>query len=517
MARNSIIKAVITGDTQGLDRALGRSESALGSFGRKATIAFAGVTAGITAAAVAAKPLIDAASDLNEAASKSDQVFRDASDSVAAFADTAAVSFGISKTQALDSAASFAAFGRMADLSGEDLASFSTNLVGVAADLASFNNISTDDALQKLRSGLAGQTEPLLALGIDLRAATVNAKALEMGLGGLNGELSEGERVMARQALILEQLGDQGALGDFARTSDGLANQQKILAARFSDVQAELGQKLLPVAIEAAGVALDLIDKFEGLANMLSEHGVAGSIDILRDRFEWFDTLADIIGDAVTAAQRFWDRFGDDIIATAQTIWDGIRTAVDGIVAVLNGLIDLIVGVWTGDWGRAWDGIAGIFTGALDVIQSALRIARAWIELTFEIMVNAIKKLWDLNFLSDVFDTVAGAIVDAAQAFGRHLVEAIKNGVLETPNAIKDALLSVIPDPIKDFLGGGSGGSGMADLPEPAFGPGTDPFNRSGGGGFGGGFGVVGGITLEADGVAIAELVNDYNARAGVG
>ena len=90
-----------------------------------------------------------------------------------------------------------------------------------------------------------------------------------MGLGDLNGEVSEGNKILARQALIMEALGSQGATGDFAKTSDGLANQQRILAARLKDVGITIGQQLLPVAAKLAEMVSVLIAKFEELAPKL--------------------------------------------------------------------------------------------------------------------------------------------------------------------------------------------------------------------------------------------------------
>ena len=103
----------------------------------------------------------------------------------------------------------------------------STGLVQLAADLASFNNLNPEEVFLKLQSGIVGEVEPMRALGVNLSAAAVNAKALQMGLVNANGELTEQAKIMARYALIMEQTGN--AQGDFARTSDGLANSTRIL------------------------------------------------------------------------------------------------------------------------------------------------------------------------------------------------------------------------------------------------------------------------------------------------
>ena len=134
------------------------------------------------------------------------------------------------------------------------LKAFEGEILNLRADkqLLEQDKLELSEAIEKLSAGLRGSNEPLQSLGILINAAQVEAKALEMGLGDLNGEVSEGNKILARQALIMEALGSQGATGDFAKTSDGLANQQRILAARLKDVGITIGQQLLPVAAKLA-------------------------------------------------------------------------------------------------------------------------------------------------------------------------------------------------------------------------------------------------------------------------
>ena len=98
------------------------------------------------------------------------------------------------------------------------------------------------DALEKLRSGLVGEAEPLRVLGVNINEATTKAKAFELGLVGANGVVSEAAKVQARYALILEQT--VTAQGDFARTADGVANTQRTLTAEWENAQVVIGQAL---------------------------------------------------------------------------------------------------------------------------------------------------------------------------------------------------------------------------------------------------------------------------------
>lgn len=192
------------------------------------------------------KSAIDGASDLAESTSKANVVFGEASASVRAFAADAAKSLGQSEAQALEAVGTFGNLLRSVGLAEQDAAKFSTTMVGLASDLASFNNTSVDDALIALRSGLVGETEPLKRFGVNLNEAALKAKALQLGLSDGKATLDSNAKAQAAYALIMEQT--SLAQGDFARTSDGLANQQKILSAQWSEMTTALGKELLPAA-----------------------------------------------------------------------------------------------------------------------------------------------------------------------------------------------------------------------------------------------------------------------------
>ena len=143
---------------QGMNESEKKTESfgdKLGDFGKKAGLAF--VAAGAAVAAFSVKVAIDgvkAASDLSETISKVGVLFGDSSSKIEEFAATAATSLGQTKPQALDAASTFAIFGKSAGLAGDDLVKFSTDFVGLASYLASFNNTSPEDAIQAIGSAL---------------------------------------------------------------------------------------------------------------------------------------------------------------------------------------------------------------------------------------------------------------------------------------------------------------------------------------------------------------------------
>lgn len=244
---------------------------------------------------------IDSASDLEESTSKAQVVFGSFFDDIEQFASTAPQALGLANSEALEFTGTFGNLFVALGLSQQAASDLAPEIVQLGADLASFNNLEVTEALDKLRAGLVGEAEPLRALGVNLTAAATNAKALELGLAGSNGEVSEAAKVQARYALILEQTAT--AQGDFARTADGIANRQRTLAAEFENLRATVGEALLPAfesildiapaliefieaglvpAIESLASALASVDT-EGFASTLAElpSAVAGTLGSL--------------------------------------------------------------------------------------------------------------------------------------------------------------------------------------------------------------------------------------------
>ena len=134
------------------------------------------------------------------------------------------------------------------NFSEKDLAKFSTGATKLSSDLASFYNTSADEAITAIGAALRGESEPIRKYGVLLDDATLKAKAMEMGLYDGKGALDVQAKSLAAYQVILDQTKD--AQGDFSRTSDGLAAQQKILTAQLENLKTTMGTNLLPVAKE---------------------------------------------------------------------------------------------------------------------------------------------------------------------------------------------------------------------------------------------------------------------------
>ncbi len=247
-------------DREGFDKGLAGAEKSAKDFSKKAgkhfdalSVAMGGLLAGGVAQLGAGigkvvgymSDAIAAGSDLAESQNKMKVVFGEAATSIEQWASGSASALAMTKQAALESVATFGNLFTSMGIGQKPAADMSQRLVELAADLASFNNLDPTVALEKLRSGIVGETEPLRALGVNLTAAAVTAKALEMGLAATADALTPANLAMARYELILEQT--TAAQGDMARTSGGWANQQRILTAEMEDLKAKIGEQLLPV------------------------------------------------------------------------------------------------------------------------------------------------------------------------------------------------------------------------------------------------------------------------------
>jgi hypothetical protein len=282
------------------------------------------------AVAVGGIKAAQAASNFNETINKSNVIFGDAAKSVQQFASTAATSLGQSKQAALDAAATFGVFGKAAGKTGEDLAGFSTQMVQLTSDLASFHNANPADVALALGAALRGESEPIRKYGVLLNDAALKAEAMSMGIYNGKGALEQSAKVLAAQSLILKQTGD--AQGDFARTSGGLANQQRILKAKIDDAVVAIGNAFIPV-MEAVLPLLTNFATFVGdNAGLVSALAIgigtlAGVIGALGIAYKGYKVIA-----AVTTGINW-------ALATSFTAVQ-IATGI-GIVAVLAGIAAL--------------------------------------------------------------------------------------------------------------------------------------------------------------------------------
>ena len=194
---------------------------------------------------------------LNETVNATKLVFQNASGAVIGFADDFANKYGIVKNTSLEMANGFGEMGQAAGLSAGQSARFATDLTRLTANFSSLKNIKFEDAGAKIRSALAGASEPLRPYGVLLTEALVKSEALRLGLGDAAGEVSEGAKIMARSSLVQQALAR--ANGDLARTAGDAANQFRRAGGGLTNFAASIGTAVMPAVKAGAGAFNDLL------------------------------------------------------------------------------------------------------------------------------------------------------------------------------------------------------------------------------------------------------------------
>lgn len=416
------------------------------SFGKMAIVG--GAVAGIIG-----KSLVDAASNLEESQSKVNVVFGQSSQAVTDFAANAASSMGISKQAALEATGTYGNLLQAFGVAQPAAVEMSTKLVQLAGDLASFNNTSIDDAIQALRSGLSGETEPLKRFGVAINDARMKQEALNMGLYDGKGTLDTYAKTQAAYALILKDT--SLAQGDYARTADGVANTQRSLAAEFANVKAELGTALLPLYKQFLGFLQDsIMPKLKEFNRILGEEGAGAAFKYLGAQIlggiQNMGTLGNTMFALVSALV---------LIRTATIAYN----ATIAIMNVLNalakaGFLGTALGVKVLDLALKSTTI-GIIIAAIALLIAALVLCYMkfkWLKDIIDKVAGAIKKGWNWikglvglnNDAADSADDHKKSVNELAGAYeDLRMIARFKDGALRNTN------ISTIPPP----TGGGGG------------------------------------------------------------
>ena len=209
----------------------------------KLKMAFVALT---TATVKFTKEALKNASDLEEVQNVVDVVYGDMSNAVDNWSKTAAKNFGLSETLAKKYAGLYGAMSKSFDFATEDALTMGTTLAGLAGDVASFYNISVEDAYKKLKSVYSGETETLKDIGVVMTQTALDQYALAHGYGRTTKEMSEQEKVALRYRFILDKLSK--ANGDYQRTSHHWANMVRTAKLEIQSLSGEVGSELMPAA-----------------------------------------------------------------------------------------------------------------------------------------------------------------------------------------------------------------------------------------------------------------------------
>ena len=311
---------------------------------------------------------INAASNFSESLNKANVVFGKSIGVIDEFAKTSAQAFGQSQQQVYEMTATFGNLFVTMGLGGKAAANMSVDVVRLASDLASFNNVDTPEVLEAIRSGLIGETEPMRKFGVVISESAVAAQAASMGLGRLTKKgkessrvFTEAEKVQARYALMMKQT--TTAQGDFTRTSKGMANAQRIIDAQWKDIQVTLGNELLPViAPIVSAFATGLPRALEKVMPLIKGVG-----EVLRGLIG-----AATSGDWSVLYAGLQNAFGTEMGIKISNVVEGIKNFITNIKDAIT----------TGDWSKvtlaiqtaisdAWTGVKALAVNVWDKLTGA--------------------------------------------------------------------------------------------------------------------------------------------------
>jgi hypothetical protein len=362
-------------------------QSSVSSLGRN--FATAGIAIGAIGAGLA--KTVQTASSYAESVNAVNVAFGKSAQGIIDFGKTAATTLGVSQVDFNNAAVRFSAFAERIVGAGGDASKFIAEISTRASDFASVFNIDVSEALQVFQSGLAGEAEPLKRFGINLLDSEVKAYAAANGIGAIGKELTETEKVQARYGLLLQATSK--TQGDFANTSDGLANQLRILKAEVSNTQIEIGNQLLPVMAELLPIVRDLVSElgtqlvaavkavdWKGLTTDLMNSikffvdnatAIANLTIAIFAINTAYKTFAVVSGIATVATKLYtWSvaqaTAGTKLATTATTLFSAALRLIP-IVAIISGLALLVAAFTnTNTWaGKSASGVAN-FAGKLE-------------------------------------------------------------------------------------------------------------------------------------------------------
>lgn len=370
------------------------------------------VQAGLHELVEFANESITAASDLEQTNQKIGTIFGDMSSAVMAWSNTTKSEFGIGQLAAKTYAAQLAGI-LSTDTYGFDSAQlyeYSTAMVELAGDLASFHNMDVDTIWTKILSGLRGETEAIEDLGLDMRVASLAAFA------GIDEEgfsaLSTVEQWMYRYQYIMQNT--TLAQGDFARTSDTYANQMALFEQNINDLKATLGTSLLPVLT-------DLLSLFNSL--FAGEENVEDGINAVKGAFtesavdiETTATKALALIDALAALEES----GKDAAASDQ--WNAILAQLKQTLPEIGALIDTETGKITG-------GTEALHAYVTQWKQTSMELAQQQVvQGMYDEYAAMVAEIAQLETEQKIADTIQAGVTEKMDQLGLNLFETVTAG-----------------------------------------------------------------------------------------
>lgn len=390
---------------------------------------------------------ITAGSDLAETMSKATEIFGEQAGMIDKWTDDSATQLGLSKAAAMDAAAGFGNMFTQLGFVGVEASSMSQKVVTMAADLGSFNNLPTADVADKISAAFRGEYDSLQALIPNINAARVEQEAMA-ATGKTNAaELTAQEKAAAVLAIV--QKDGAAAMGDFARTSEGAANQQKIAAAQTEDLKSSLGAGLLPVVESIlAVVTSQFLPMLQDFAKWISENEalvvpLVSILGVLAAAI-WIVNIAmtanpiGLIIAGIVLLIAIIVALVVIVVSNWQTIVDFIVNLWNGFIGWITGVMDGFFGWWNGIWAAVGQFIVDVWNGFINWIVG---IWNGFINFIVAVIVGY------LSFWIGVWQSVASffsGIWSGIVSFGRDAINNLISFFTGLPGAIMGALSGAV-------------------------------------------------------------------------
>ena len=356
------------------------------------------------------KQCVNLASDLQEVQNVADVAFPSMTAKMDKFAKSAAANFGLSETMAKKYSSLYGTMAKQFGFAEESAYEMGTTLAGLAGDVASFYNMTQDEAYTKLKAVFSGETEVLKDIGIVMTQDALDAYALAQGFDKTTKSMSEAEKVALRYSFIQNQL--SAATGDFLRTSDSWANQTRLLKLNLEQLGATIGGSLINMLKPLVRTLNFAISKFTEFAQAISDSlgkvfgwtydtgGVAADLETgansandissgienaasnakkLKQQLSGIDEL-NVISTNTGNDSNGSTSIGSNGAGTIGSGWKQTESIIDGFEGKFGKLEKLFQDIKIGDWFSVGQDVSNIVTSIFDFFSRAIASVD-WTEL----------------------------------------------------------------------------------------------------------------------------------------
>lgn len=403
------------------------------------------------------------ASDMEENINKVNVVFGKNADSIKEWSNTTLKQFGISNLKALELAGGYGNLAVSMGFTSDQAVGFGKNLTGLAADMASLNNTSLDEAANALNAIFTGEAEPMKKFGAIMTENNLQLFASEKGIKKKVSAMTDAEKIQLRYNFVMEKT--KTAHGDFANSSGSASNQAKTFGQALQQLGATIGEKLLPIITPVITTTNEWILKFANLDSgvqkaIIAVGGIAaaiGPVIYVGGKLQW------VIGEIITKLGAFTTATG---LATAPilAIVAAIGLLVGGFVELWNTNEEFKYGIING-----LEAIKNAILPCFDVVKANADKIFGALKILWEVFVNVLNELWyavlepvwngfvhAIQGLSDIFQAVFPILVFLFEAFAvgcQVIFDTVLKPVFEWIGGLVDDVMKVFTG-LVDFIVG---------------------------------------------------------------